>query len=135
MSDPLCRFCGVPIRKKTTTVYFKTGGQDWQRGDNEHWRYLTVREMPKTQAQCQRLVGNGKVMSVRKTYDGKAISYCSVWDGAAYVDLFFCNGDHAKQFGYAAAQAGHAMPAYNKAKALEAVENATDAVRAQQEKT
>jgi len=69
---------------------------------------------PKTMADCQKLT-NETVVSVEYQYEtdsnyertGRRVVHSySTWDGESYKDEFFCNGEHAKYFGYAAAHHG-----------------------------
>lgn len=118
-AQPLCRFCGRKIAKRTTTV----------------WVPHDQRETILTIADAQRL-SNLQVVSISRT-DSDAfkrmrrevgrrgeplpkspIRKFSTWDGESYVDKFFCNGDHARRFAYAAVQWDDgrlAMPAYREA--------------------
>ncbi len=111
-TQPLCRFCGKRIAKATDKVTFGAACS----------RYKELK--PKTRAEVQRVV-NGEIVSFKwamttpADYDGSHsyrhehltvrdyIEQISVWDGESYVDQFFCNGDHARRFGYAAARAGY----------------------------
>jgi hypothetical protein len=81
-------------------------------------------KLPQTKAEAQKLF-NEEVVSVQraKKYDYKTdsradvgIDRVTIWDRETYVDEFFCNGDHAKRFGYAAARAGQVMKAYQDAR-------------------
>ena len=107
---PHCRYCGKPIPKYTNTHFFS-------------W---TDDAAPLSLADCQQLT-NQQVVSVRygPSYrngqcTGRQIRVYSTWDGESYRDQFFCNDNHAKLFGYAAARwnDGHlSMGAYRKAMA------------------
>lgn len=90
MTQPFCRYCGKAIRKRTNSVTC------WG-GKHPSGTILRSKE------DCQRL-SNEKVVSV-SYHEGVVWSF-STWDGESYVDRFFCNDDHAKRFGYAAAKAG-----------------------------
>ena len=111
-TQPLCRYCGKAIAKYTTTHFIDRKDQQ-----------LT------SKADCQKLT-NEKVVSVRYgpryqpdshllDYQHQDIVWAySTWDGESYADEFFCNGTHAKDFGYAAARWENgrlAMPAYHQA--------------------
>jgi hypothetical protein len=93
---PHCRFCGKPIAKHTTTVYFGRSGPDspWSRYVPDH--------KPETKAEAQRLL-NETVVSVKR-YGGAEIDCVGIWDGESWRDEFFCNGDHARRFAYACAE-------------------------------
>ena len=120
MKQPFCRYCGAKIRKRTTTIYFVAELKDYHVRENaaEHGFVRHVVGHPTTKAEAQKLV-NQEIVSVRHTSDPWAhnpgdvyIAQASAWDGESYVDEFFCNGAHAKDFAYAAARGGYAMPAY-----------------------
>jgi hypothetical protein len=111
-AQPLCRYCGKAIRKKTETIRF--GCAD---GDAARFAHMRT-ERPRDKAEAQRY-GNGQVVSVRYsetaciTVPGggshkvtrvpRYVEEASYWDGESYVDWAFCNGDHARRFGYSAA--------------------------------
>lgn len=116
--QPLCRYCGKAIRKRTRSVLFN-------RPDNRGANPYTIcrPEKPKSRKEAQGLF-NETIVSLRWTrgeeYGAKQagfdyISTCSIWDGESYEDEFFCNGEHARMFGYAAARMKDrtlAMPAW-----------------------
>lgn len=93
---PLCRYCGKPIAKRATTVYFEKAITQYMRdtGFSRH-----VLGQPTTKAEAQRLV-NQEIVSVERHHSEDAIYKVSVWDGESYVDEFFCNGTHAKDYAY-----------------------------------
>jgi hypothetical protein len=95
-AQPHCLVCGTAIAKLTDSKTF--GG--WNFSDAE--RHAT---RPASRAEAEQLV-NGRVVAVRYHDIGgeRRIYQCSTWDGESYVDEFFCNGDHAKTYGYAAAR-------------------------------
>jgi len=93
--QPHCRYCGVGIKKETHTHYF---GQSRTQSDDYSSDHI---EEPKSKAEAQRLL-NGTIVSVRLNSD-KSIWKVTTWDGESWVDEHFCNGDHARQFGYAIA--------------------------------
>jgi hypothetical protein len=107
---PLCRYCGKPIAKKTTTVHF-AGPRDARP------------EKPQSKAEVERIT-NGHVVAVRwsrgedyyaKNAGHDIIYQASLWDGESYVDPYFCNGDHARLFAYSCAAIKErplALPAY-----------------------
>ena len=116
-TQPLCRYCGKPIAKRTESVNFN------ERPSRPDLRGIK----PLSRAEAQRLV-NGKIVSVRWTVpkrlergefeptgEPRFISQVGLWDGESYVDEFFCNGDHAKSFGYSAAQKGMVTAAWQAA--------------------
>lgn len=107
-TQPLCLWCGKRIPKYTTSHNVITPAM-WQTSFADRYESL-----PKTMADCQKLT-NERVVSVDYQYEQDAnydrtgrrvIHSYSTWDGESYQDEFFCNGDHAKSFGYAAAHHG-----------------------------
>jgi hypothetical protein len=108
MTAPLCLWCGKRIAKYTTRHNVVTPAM-WSQSFGQRFD-----SMPKNLADCQKLT-NETVVSVEYQYEQddnyertgrKVIHSYSTWDGESYQDKFFCNGDHAKRFGYAAAHHG-----------------------------
>jgi hypothetical protein len=106
--QPLCLWCHKPIPKDTTRHNVVEPAM-WSQSFKD--RFETA---PKTMADCQKLT-NEKVVSVDYQYETddnydrtgrRVIHHYWTWDGETYKDQFFCNGDHAKNFGYAAAHHG-----------------------------
>lgn len=102
--QPLCRNCGKPIRKETTSHYrsMHAGKEGW-----------------KTLADAQRQF-NEKIISHKWSTDeeGKrtAIFVVHTWDGESYSDDLFCSGKCAESFGRAVARQNKlAMPKYHEA--------------------
>lgn len=89
MSRPLCRYCGAPIAKQTSTHY----------PNNPHWR--PGPDSPRTWADCQQLT-NERVVSVRYFGTGadRHVQRYTTWDGASYVSPYFCRDEHAKRFAH-----------------------------------
>lgn len=115
MTQPLCRYCGKPIRKSTRHNYVVRARQPHMT-DNAFARYVVCDELPQTKAECQKLV-NEQVVSVKRHYQvDKGIASFGTWDGESYVDKFFCNGDHARKFAYKCAAANKATIEYLAAK-------------------
>lgn len=114
MSGPLCKVCGKPIPKVTTTHEF---GRDkplsWGVGHPEK---------PTTRAEVQRLV-NGVVLSTTKSWRGDGpqfIQSANVWDGESYAwGGHFHAQSCAAQFGESMAGLfpTYSMPAYKAAMA------------------
>ncbi len=112
-TQPLCRWCGKRIAKRTNhRPVGRIGTYDFDR--------------PTTVEDCKKLT-NEQIVSVKYHYEtdtnydrtGRRTIYSyNTWDGQSYADEYFCNGEHARWFGYAAAEKGLAMPAYNKAMKL-----------------
>ena len=108
-TQPLCRYCGEPIRKYTNTISLRTR----KPGEDRLYPSFQVATLPTTRAEAQRFTRNGhQIVRVKRTRRGNGISQFTTWDGESYVDEFFCNGSHARHFAYAAAQAGHRTKAY-----------------------
>lgn len=115
--QPLCRFCGKPIRKWTTAVQF---GREADGRPGIRSQYFAQRpEYPHSKEEAQKLV-NEKIVSTRwergywaEKHGQPYIDQVTVWDGESYMDLYFCTGEHAKEFAYAvAARNDMAMQAY-----------------------
>lgn len=106
--QPLCRYCAKPIKKYVVTHYFGHSAQ------HQHDFAKYHPERATTKAEAQRFV-NGQIVSIRKGYDGNVTA--GVWDGESYQDEFFCTGEHARFFAYAAVRhsTGLAMPCYHEA--------------------
>lgn len=122
-TQPLCRYCGRPIAKYTER--FRFGPDHRSIGDDARTDIK-----PRSKVEAQRHI-NGQIVSVhwtmkRKSNDWRDVDYdeqerayisaVTAWDGESYVDPFFCNGDHAKRFAYAAARLTKpfiSMPAYD----------------------
>lgn len=124
-TQPFCRWCGKKIAKYT--VSHRTPKTSYKFDENELVTLADVRKLT-----------NEQIVSVKYHYEEehyedltpgelyakkwkrhangrRSVYIYSTWDGETYVDEFFCNGEHARDFGYAAAAKGFAMPAYNKA--------------------
>lgn len=140
-TQPLCRYCGRAIRKRTELVRFG-------RAPCEVENSRGSAERPANRAEAQRYV-NGQVVAVRystaahedaeRGSDGatwsrscgattayrnvtvaRYVDEASVWDGESYEDEFFCTGEHAKLFGYACAMEGSlSMKAWREAVAAQ----------------
>jgi len=105
--QPHCLWCHKPIAKATTWHNPVTPALWGKTFDDP--------AVPRTLADCQKLT-NEKVVSIKyhyetdnKYYDrtGRRVVHSySTWDGESYKDQFFCNGDHAQRFAYAAAHHG-----------------------------
>ena len=140
--QPLCRCCGKPIAKATTTVRFNidpepmADGNVVQRGRAES---------PKTKAEAQALINHGTVVSVRKgnrrefytstiqdshrmagqpdrkpfratrQTDEIIITEAGVWDGESWQAEYFDTNTCAITFAHAWAALGKATRAYNEA--------------------
>lgn len=118
-AQPLCRYCGAMIRKHSIIVHIKTEPSDYHRAHEGWSRYIYRAEPIKSMAECRALT-NHQVLTVKWDRDNGTsandykrqpendqIASFTEWDGESYVDLFFCNGDHAKRFAYVMAKAGH----------------------------
>jgi len=129
-AQPLCRYCGAPIGKKTRSVFVHPRGEENDRPYFCGVLSVDPENPPRSKADCQRLV-NQTVVSVR--YDdiwwrrdengslsadrsfGRVVNSFATWDGESYEDQFFCSDKHAKMFGYASARSNHVTNAYNAA--------------------
>lgn len=109
-TQPLCRYCGKAIAKRTTTVQFGSTAEAAAR-NSSYWRYRV--ETPTTKAEAQKLL-NETVVSVKRHGNGD-LWMVGVWDGESYVDGFFHNGKCAKRFAYLMAREGRCTAAYNEA--------------------
>lgn len=110
MARPLCRYCGKPIAKRTTTVRFVETQEQADRDNKVGWTWTrSVVGSPSTKAEAQRLV-NEEIVSVKRGairgggLKADLIASVGVWDGTSYADQFFCNGAHAQGFAYAVLQ-------------------------------
>lgn len=111
-AQPRCRWCGRLIPKYSYTVFVKE-----EPGPHDaHGRYVYTGKGKRlrSKAECIPLTSQ-TVLAVsyseeRNDYHGpvtdRYISHFTVWDGATYQDRFFCNGNHARAMGYAAAERG-----------------------------
>lgn len=113
-SQPLCRYCGGKIGKWTRVVYLRGHFCFRLRHDDIFSRSL---DATADDIRHCRILTNQKVVAVKRgTYAGQSCVVCfSEWDGESYRDEFFCNGDHARRFGYAAARAGYTMDKWRNA--------------------
>ena len=115
-TQPHCLWCGKRIAKRTTRHdvkgtgwAFKEGGpivtrEDLQKRTNG--RIVSVKyhyENERHEKMSQSIYDNNyrRIVSGQRT-----IHAYSTWDGESYVDPYFCNGDHARCFAYAAAKHG-----------------------------
>lgn len=122
-TQPLCRYCGKPIAKYTTSAYFGVGPVS-----------STIREFPRDKAEAQRFV-NGRIIAVKYWRGGDNfvratgfpdhdfVSAASLWDGESYVDEFFCTQNDARRFAYLFAREGKVTTAYNKAAMKQALKS------------
>ncbi len=111
--NPLCRYCGKPIAKRTDLHWVRDADSMTQGGVT---KYVLGPLYSKTD--CQRHV-NQQVVSVSympRKGERRVVSF-TTWDGESYVDRYFHNGTCARDFAYLIA---HARPdlstsAYNEA--------------------
>lgn len=117
--QPHCRWCGKPIPKHGTIVYVK---EERNKHDTALGRciYIGKGKRLRSKAECVPFT-NQTILSVRYSeeregYDGlvtgRYVYSFTEWDGETYADRFFCNGDHAKEMGYAAAEKGWSTKSY-----------------------
>lgn len=116
MAAPLCRYCGAQIKKRTTTFLLRKTPIPHNL-NSAFWKELVVDSFPAEKGDCQRLT-NYLVMSVTRSADRAHITGFTAWDGVSYVDKFFCDGNHAKEFAYVMANNGRMTIAYAKAAGL-----------------
>ena len=109
---PLCRYCGGRIAKHGSRVEIKERLDPQYHRSQRGWRYVESAE-PVTDKEGCRKFTNQQVLSVAYVEDyvdgeidksTRRVSFFTEWDGETYVDEFFCNGDHAKRFGYFSAR-------------------------------
>lgn len=100
MKQPLCRYCGVKIKKQTVTAFF---GRLERRNNHRFLRSYT--EKPATKSQLQALT-NMEIVFLRWSHDREFIEQASLWDGESYTSKFFCTDKHAAALGYSAARGG-----------------------------
>jgi hypothetical protein len=103
-TQPYCRCCGGPIKKRTEFHWF---GRDMAQEHNQD-RPSHHGARPATKADAQRLV-NGQIISVSRypARDGEPsyIGSANVWDGETYEDHLFCKQVCAVRFGRMCAEA------------------------------
>lgn len=129
ITQPLCRYCGKKIRKRTTAAWFGNAHFGLQHDDAAR-----CKQKPRSIDEVRRLV-NQAVVAVSwhtptelvhgehvPTGEPRYIERASLWDGQSYVDNFFCNGDHAKRFAYLMARSNCKTEAYLKAYARQRAE-------------
>jgi ribosomal protein L24E len=106
-TQPFCRYCGGPIRKKTATVFIRAPGKGTGLS-NYGSRLIEVEPLPQTKEDCQKYT-NQKIMSVKRdkrmNYDINkmedfGIDQFTEWDGETYDDKFFCSGTCAQKMAY-----------------------------------
>lgn len=111
--QPYCRWCGKPIAKRTTNHCL------WKFGTGVDYNN------PVTLDDCRKKT-NEQVVSVKYSYytdeEGntsktmRSVYSYNTWDGESYVDEYFCNGQHARNLGYAAAAKGWNTHNYREAR-------------------
>lgn len=125
-TQPLCRFCGRPIRKWTT--YYQFGPDHRSAGDEAR------RGKPLSIAEAQREINSGRIVHVKwktptqlehsefvPTGEPRWICEASVWDGESYADGFFDTGSCAQSYAYMVVEAcGLVSKNYNAALAKRA---------------
>jgi len=109
MTQPLCRYCGGSIRKRTKVNWIERQHRVYMT-ESQFSRYIVCDEPPTTIADCRKMT-NEVVVSVQRGAGGSIRSF-GTWDGKSYVDKFFCNGEHARKFAYSCAHRGMATPDY-----------------------
>lgn len=97
-TQPLCRYCGKPIAKRTTRVRidFDQRAAITSKADAQRLTNLQVTSLNYEQG------GSDTIGSARKRKSmgiARRLSSYSTWDRETYEDEFFCNGLHAQAFG------------------------------------
>jgi len=118
---PRCRFCGALIGKRTIAIHFLASESDRRRTAtteaNYYLRHWHADELPGDVDAVRKIFPDLEIMTVRDHPSGFGVGIAFAWDGHSYRDAYFCNQSHAREFGYAAALAGHASEAWRKANA------------------
>ncbi len=119
-TQPLCRYCGKPIRKRTTIVYVVPKLNQYHRSGSMQ-RY--VEGVANSLADCRRFT-NQQITSIsysplvdayfEKTGE-RLVEKFYEWDGESYADPYFCSGSCAQAFGYLMAKGGHCTRTFNEA--------------------
>lgn len=124
--QPLCRWCGKPLRKASRTVHVERAANEGKthKAASNYSRAIFTDSPPTNKAECQKLT-NQQVISVSYTplYEdgekiGRKLSSFGEWDGESYIGLggFFCTSDCAMELGISAARHHNlAGTDYNKA--------------------
>jgi hypothetical protein len=109
-APPLCRYCGKPLAKRTSSHYVK----------NDKYGEPFI-DSPKTKADCQKLT-NETVISVayhKRLRDGSGarhVWHYSTWDGESYESVygagFFCTQVCAVHFANLHAKEGQSTSVY-----------------------
>jgi hypothetical protein len=109
MARPLCRYCGKPIPKRTTTVWFEETQEDVDRKAPTATFYRYLVGSPMTKEDAQSLVNETIVHITRGAFrngrfDKAYIGRASTWDGTSYTDDHFCKRECAEDFGHIVAR-------------------------------
>lgn len=126
-TNPLCKTCGKPIRKKTKCVYFVKE----PRHSLDFSRHVVTDNPPKTIDECRRHT-NQQIVAVKRGYGSNegAIGHFYEWDGISYVDEHFCCGSCATRFAYFVLASGRSLP---HTKAYAEAERASQSKRKEEE--
>jgi len=111
-TQPKCLYCHKPIPKYTTHHYVE--GAKFSFGKSPLVTLADLRKKTNEQIvsakyhyEQEEHVPNEDYTHVKRRVSGRRTVYSySTWDGESYIDPFFCNGEHARNFGYAAARHG-----------------------------
>jgi hypothetical protein len=124
-TQPLCLWCGKRIAKVTTSHRTpKTGFtfdkseivtlEELRRTTNE--KIVSVKYHHEHESYEDLTPGEIYAKQLKRHVSGRRTVYSyTTWDGESYVDEFFCNGDHAQRFAYAAARHGLRLKGRNAA--------------------
>ena len=132
-TQPLCRYCGKPIKKRTDHVNFWSNEMQlridpsYTVPEGAYARPTNDLVLPQSREEAQRLV-NQKIVSVRWSYIGGydergeplqgkrlGIDKVTTWDGESYEAELFCGPRHAEMLGRLLARNGHCTMAYQEA--------------------
>ena len=116
MTAPLCRNCGAPIAKKTTTVWFGEGPIACRRDPS-----TSFAAKPRTLEEAAKY-SNHQIVSHRFSDVDRSVRVMHVWDGDSYQDDAFHSQSCAAAFGRAMAKQfpNWSMPPYHVAKVAQA---------------
>jgi hypothetical protein len=115
-TQPLCRYCGRAIAKRTTTRRFRPAAA--RPAGSTIYEKDMIDAAPASKAEAQKHF-NQQVVSVRweRGHRSEKLGYeyvdqVGLWDGESYDNAFFCSNAHAIAFAYACATAGYTTKRY-----------------------
>jgi len=118
VTQPYCRWCGKAIAKRSKIVWVAEEPQSEPRPGHV---YTGKGHRLRSKAECQPYT-NQTILSVKYMEErdddnrviGRYVWSFTVWDGETYIDQYFCNGEHARFFGYAMAKKGWGTMEFHK---------------------